>query len=466
MKFANRQQELSRLRRLAQASKSALGVIWGRRRVGKTRLLIEWIEENQGLYYVADESAAPIQRKFMALALEAALPGFSDVEYPDWQSLLTRLGKDALARNWRGPLVIDEVPYLFAKTPELSSIFQKFIDHDAKKCGLIIVLSGSSQRMMQGTILDPSAPLYGRADEIIKLKPLLAGYTKDLSLNTAKEMLEFYAVFGGIPKYWELAENIPGTLGHKTEQLVLDPMGPLHEEPERLLKAESPSAIHLKPILDAIGLGAHRLSEVASRLGVPATNLSKATEQLIQLDLIEREVPYGSTVKNSKRTLYKIKDPFLRFWFQVVAPRRSLLSHVSAKSRIECFEEHLPRLAALLWEELCREAIPRLSSSWGKLYEPAGRFWHGKGPEWDILSQSHDQKHFLIGEAKWSSKAATPSWVQQQLEELMTKGIPPVQRQEKALIEYALFCPEFPQNFKAPQNVRLISVQEVLKALV
>ncbi len=466
MKFVNRHKELRRLERLFRSRKAGLAVIWGRRRVGKTRLLLEWTEKSKGVYFVADESSPSIQRKFFALALEQALPRFSDAEYPDWQSLFIRLARDARQAKWRGPIVIDELPYLISGSPELSSILQKFVDHEAKKANLVLVLCGSSRRMMQGAILDESAPLYGRADELIKLQPIAIGYMKEaLKLKTPRAIVEAYAIWGGIPRYWDLASKVDSNLHETIDRLVLDPMSPLNEEPQRLLYEESPPAIHLKPILDAIGLGANRLSEVASRMGEPATALGRPIERLIELDLIQREVPYGMDLENSKKTLYKIKDPFLRFWFKVVASRRSLFSQVSPSVRHQWLKEELPGLFATAWEELCRAAVPILSEGWEAIHEPAGRFWQGQGPEWDILSQSPDGRYFLIGEAKWIEKKPSAQWIRKTIQELKNKGIPPIKRHPHAHLHYVLFLPEKPKQLSLPPDVRIIDAKAVIAAL-
>jgi len=466
MRFVNRHKELERLGRLAKSRSAGVAVIWGRRRVGKTRLLLEWTSQNRGVYFVADESASSIQRKFFSMALEEALPGFAGVEYPDWPSLFLRLAREAIQAKWRGPIVIDELPYLLSGSPELPSVLQKFIDHEAKKAGLILVLCGSSQRMMQGAILENSAPLYGRADELIKLSPIAIGYMKKaLKLRTPRDIVEAYAVWGGIPRYWELAEKAAGNLFENIDRLVLDPMGPLSEEPQRLLLEESPPAAHLRPILDAIGLGANRLSEVAGRIGEPVGSLSRLIERLVELDLIQREIPYGVDPENSKKTLYKIKDPFLRFWFKIVAPRRSIFSQVSSRIRHQWLREGLPALFSITWEELCRLAIPSLSQHWSSSYEQAGRFWQAQGPEWDVLAQSSDGSHFLIGEVKWTEKKPSVQWINQTIQELKGKGIPPIKRHPKAQLHYVLFVPEKPKQIALPSDVTLVEAKEVIAAL-
>ena len=110
MRFLNRDDEKSRLDRFARGRDGGLAVVWGRRRIGKTRLLLEWCASRKGAYAVADQSAADIQRRHIADALDEALPGFAAAEYPSWDALLNRLAADARARSWRGPVVFDEFP--------------------------------------------------------------------------------------------------------------------------------------------------------------------------------------------------------------------------------------------------------------------------------------------------------------------------------------------------------------------
>ncbi len=467
MKFTNRYKEMQRLDRLASLPEGGLAVIWGRRRVGKSRLLLEWCRKYKGVYYTADESSASVQRKYLAIAIDQVLPGFAAVEYPDWRTLFLRLARDAITARWNGPLVLDELPYLISTTPELPSILQKFIDNEAKQANFIIALSGSSQRMMQGAILDASAPLYGRAQELIKLGPISVSYLGEaLNVTNPIEIIESYAIWGGIPRYWELVANRGAEFLETIDSIVLDPMGQLFDEPNRLLLEEAPSAISLRPILDAIGLGAHKLSEIAGRIGQQATSLGRPMHRLIELDLVEREIPYGMEEQNSKRALYKIKDPFLRFWFEIVASQRSVLAQTTSFNRKKMLQKVLPSLFALMWEELCRQAIPLLSQIWGdEHFGVAGRYWHGNGPEWDMLAETYDRSHLFIAEAKWTKKAPSASWVSQTVRELKAKGIPPIGCRKECTISYGLFIPEKPQNLEYQPDVRIIDAQEVLAAL-
>lgn len=444
-------------------------MLWGRRRVGKTRLLLEWVRRKAGVYFVADQSAAPLQRRALAEALGSRLPGFADVVYPDWSSLLSRAAVEAARLNWRGPLVLDEFPYLVDAAPELPSVLQRWLDHEAAKSKLVAAISGSSRRMMQGLILDRSAPLFGRAVEAFRLLPLEPGYLLQAFPGlTPAEAVSYYATWGGVPRYWELMSALGShSLDEAVDALVLDPRGPLHLEPDRLLLEEMPPAMALRPLLEIIGLGAHRLTEMAGRLGTPVTSLSRPMARLLELDLVRRETPFGETEKGGKRSLYRIDDPFFRMWYRVVAPRRAVFAQALPETRIALWRKYQEELVAEEWENLGRRAVPLLKK--GPLAKfgpwlPAGRWWRGQGPEWDIVSLSLDGKHLLLGEAKWRRKTAGVRLLTQAAQDLSAKGIPEGLSKPGITVHPVLFFPD-PARERAGAGTLVLGAQEVLGAL-
>ena len=255
MKFIDRQAEMQRLDMLAGRAEGGLAVIWGRCRIGKTRLLLEWCRRHEGSYAVADQSAPPVQRAYLAQALSVRFTTLAEATYPDWPSLLRRIAHEAQAAAWRGPLVFDEFPYWVGACAELASQFQRWIDGEARQAGLCVAIAGSSQRMMQGLVLDASAPLYGRAAELMEIRPLGAGFLPEgLKIRDPVSCVRSYAIWGGVPRYWELAEPYGTDLERAVDQCILDPLGPLHREPDRLLLEEQPPAAACRPILDVIGM--------------------------------------------------------------------------------------------------------------------------------------------------------------------------------------------------------------------
>jgi hypothetical protein len=462
MRFIDRQEELTRLDRLAASEAGGLAVIYGRRRIGKTRLLVEWSSRSEGLYTVADQTTVDIQRRYVADAVAERLRGFGDVEYPDWRALLDRIARESAAIGFRGPLVLDELPYLVASSPELPSVLQRWLDHEARAAKLVVAVAGSSQRMMQGLVLAGDAPLYGRAREILDVGPLDPYYLGEIfHPDGGIELVQIHAAWGGVPRYWELAADLMGDLRSRIEALVLDPLGPLHREPDRLLTEELPSALETRPVLDAIGAGAHRISEIAGRVGRAATSLWRPLDRLIGMGLVRREVPFGESEKKSRRSLYEIDDPFVRFWFRVVAPHRGQLAAGSRQSRYAVLDRFWDELVAQAWEELCRKRLPRVevSSLGGAPWGPAARWWHGNAPEWDVVSESIDGRRLLLGEAKWSFRPFDPSGLERALRELASKPPPTLpSRFSKHEVVRALFVPEVSGIFTGSDDVAGIVV--------
>ena len=458
MEFIDRNEEMARLDR-AFANSRGFVALWGRRRVGKSRLLTEWVRRNDALYTVADRSAAPVQRRYLASALATRFPGFNEVAYPDWRALLQRLDREAASQGWQGPLIIDELPYLVAAEPAILTVLQNWLDAPERKVAL--VTSGSSVRMMHGAVLDSGAPLYGRATEAFAVRPLQAGYLADVFPQaTPRELVSAYSVWGGMPRYWELAEPFGNSLDRAVDALVLDPSGPLHGEPDRLLQAEVPAATALRPLLDIIGNGAHRVSEIAGRIGRPASSLAAPLAALVEMGLVRREIPFGSHPKSGKRSLYQIADPFLRFWFRVVAPNRSLLADAPGETRLMVWRRQRAQLEAFAWEELCRMAVPHLHRVVPAIAElgpfgPGQRYWRGNDPELDIVARSVATPSLLVGEAKWDAVGARRAATA-----LALGSLPLGDAQAHGF----LFAPDAPRGSETPGNA-VIDASMVLAAL-
>ena len=462
MQFLGRRDEIERLTR-AFRDGGGFAAVWGRRRVGKSRLLLEFVRRHGGLYAVADESAPPIQRRYLAEAVASRFPGFADVIYPDWRALLERLSLEADRAGYRGPVVIDEIPYLLASEPALAGVLQNWLDRPGRNLGLIV--SGSSQRTMQDAVLNASAPLYGRTSEALALRPLRPGYLADaFPCDRHRSLVEMYAAWGGMPRYWELAAPYGSDLDAAVNALALDPAGPLHLEPDRLLRDEMPSAMALRPLLDAIGAGAHRAGEIAARVGRPASSLSKALSWLVELGLVRREIPFGSHPRSGKRSLYRISDPFLRLWFRVVAPHRAALAEAPPETRLEYWKRHRAGLVAYAWEELCRMAVPTLHRCDVPLarcgpFEPAQRYWRGSAPVRDVVARSADGRRILVGETTWSSRAPPRAGAPSRWD---VSGLPGAAGREAV---HAWFVPEAGCGADRAAGAHVVTADTVLAAL-
>ncbi len=472
MFFVNRLEELARLDRLAVSDEGGLAVVYGRRRVGKTRLLLEWTERHGGLYTVADQSTPDLQRRYFAEAVAQRLANFAEVEYPDWRALFSRLAREAKSSGWKGPLILDELPYLVLASPELPSVLQRWIDHEARDARLTVAVAGSSQRMMQGLVLAGNAPLFGRAREILDLQPLSPRHLPDaFPTGDASTWIDLYTAWGGIPRYWELALGAGHDVADQIETLVLDPLGALHREPDRLLLEEVPSALEVRPLLEAIGAGAHRVSEIAGRLGRPATSMARPLDRLLGLGLVRRETPFGEGEKSGKRAVYKIADSLTRLWFRSVAPYRAQLAAGTPASRRQLLARFWDPLRAEAWEDLCRLLLPRIyeKSSLGALgpWGPAHRWWQGEAPEWDVISESIDGERLLVGEVKWSAKPFDRRALAQAIGELAARPAPPLPPRYASLnVVRTLFVPEIAGRARpeSPEGLILVTLADLFES--
>jgi uncharacterized protein len=411
MPFVDRTAELERLRAAFRARGTSLACVYGRRRVGKSRLVTEALMACPSVYYLADERDARLQLRALAQEIDRLVPGFARVEYPDWDALLDRWATSAPSG---AVLAIDELPYLVAAAPELPSILQRRIDRGT--AGSHWLLCGSSQRMMHGIVLDAAAPLYGRAAEIIKVEPLAPPFLAGaLGLRRAEDVVASFATWGGIPRYWELALGKP--LASAQRDLVLDRLGVLHEEPTRLLHDELRETMQAHSILSLIGQGCHRLSEIAGRMAKPATSLSRPVAMLVDLGLIKRELPFGEHPRRSKRARYRIADPFIRYWYRFVEPNRSLLQS-GQMDRVQdaaAWRTHL----AEVWEDIVRDSVPQIETD-GTRWGPAQAWW-GRTTAGDaeidvVAADPDDPQRLLVGEVKLAIAAREVPRLQQQLE--------------------------------------------------
>jgi uncharacterized protein len=399
--FVDRQKEMVRLKRILDSNDAAFLVVYGRRRIGKSTLL-QKIIGNKDIYYCADQRNSSLQIASLAEEIARIIPGFSDAEYPSWKALLSSLiSRVPHSVN----LVLDEFPYLVQMSPELPSILQKLIDEKPK---IKIVICGSSQRMMQGLVLDSSAPLYGRAEEIIKLHSLEIGWIQKALDLSALKSIEAYSIWGGVPRYWELAKKYKNQ-EQALKDLVFDRNGVLHEEPSRLLIDDMQSTVQANSLLLLIANGCHKISEIAARIQIPSTSLGRPLSNLIDLGYVKRELPFGENLKSTKRTLYKINDPFLLFWYRFVQQNKSLLERNLIDEVYAEFEKKFSMHVSEVWEDLARESTARLNIG-GISWKPAQRWWghgkDGKAMEIDVVAESFDRKMLLFGEAKWEENSS------------------------------------------------------------
>ncbi|HOU01872.1 MAG TPA: ATP-binding protein [Candidatus Cloacimonadota bacterium] len=452
--FVNREEEISRLKRVMDAGESKLVIIYGRRRCGKSTLLKKLMSSSM-IYFAADMREKALQIKALSIRIDAMIPGFSVPMYPDWDSLFRSLNN---ALKSRIALIIDEFPYLVKNSPELPSVLQNIYD-DKAHSNFTFILCGSSQMMMHGLVLDANAPLYGRADEILKIQPMSVAHLRKYLGISADEAVTEYSIWGGVPRYWEIRKS-SGSLEDALSEHVINQYGLLTDEPERLFSDEIRTSVQAFTLLSLIGSGSHRLSELAGRIGKPATHLSNALAFLTELRYIRREIPFGESLRSTKKSIYRINDPFLNFYFTFVVPDKSRIELGHRTRVLKDIKKRMELYVSSEWEELCRQSVPGLKM--GEEFGPASRWWgkglDGKPLEVDIVSESYDKTKIIVGEVKWNKKGDLSGAAK----ELMRKtDLLPFRKNYEVIP--VLFVRNKPERITG--NIRIFSPDEVVEAL-
>ena len=378
MEFVNREKELRELDKAA--NHGGLLVMFGRRRVGKTRLLRQWLQPRDGLYSQAIEAQRDLQIQQVFADLSPQLE--TQLVPKTWPELFEILTLQK--RRW--VLCLDEFPYLTAVDASLPSQLQKWLDHSLPR-GCLLIVAGSSTRMMNDLFLHRAAPLYGRARKLLHVQPMdYPAFCDACHLRPGDlDSFDKFACVGGIPKYWEFVESGQDAVA-LAESLYFDYAPYMEQEPQRLLRDEGVAGLNAVAVLEAVGRGAERPSEIASQLGTAQTNLSRLLPQLLDASILTRELPFGESMRSTKKVLYRIQDPTMRFWFRVYSPHQSRWRTYDATEKRKLIHDH----AATVFEDVCRTRFPG-----------AQRYWESN-VELDLVAPDpDDRRRLLVAEVKW-----------------------------------------------------------------
>lgn len=405
MRFIDRTNELETLAKEYQREAASLVVVYGRRRVGKTELIRHFIQDKPALYFLATEEAEAMNRE----AFQRQVADFLDSDLlrgaviDRWELLFQQLMM--AAGDERLVIVIDEFQYIGKSNPAFLSVFQRVWDTILSKGNVMVILCGSLVSMMMSQTLNYDAPLYGRRTAQIRLRPIKFSHYHeffDIELSV-EELVKRYSLTGGVPKYIEMFQHT-----HDLEEAIrsslLNPSSYLFDEPNFLLQKEVTDIGSYFSILRIIAAGNHKSSKIATLLQQKQTNLPRYLKVLIDLDLLEREVPVTeANPDKSKKGLYQIRDNFIRFWFQFIYPNRSYLEMGHTEVVMERLAKNfIDSQVSFVYEQICQEKLWELSAQ-GKLpglLERVGRWWDN-AHEIDVVGISEADNLLVLGECKF-----------------------------------------------------------------
>ena len=403
-RFVDREQETETLQSEYNRDGSALVVLYGRRRVGKTTLISEFIKDKNALFFLASEEAEAQNRNAfkekVAEFIDSDLLRSADIK--SWDVLFKSIMDTPFES--KPVIVLDEFQYLGKANHAFPSVFQRIWEEILKDKSVMVILCGSLISMMESQTLAYGSPLYGRRTAQIRLQQIPFGYYHDFFPGKSRrELIEMYAVTGGVPKYIELFSE-SRDIYSAIQKCVLNRSGYLYDEPHFLLQQEVTEVGSYFSIIKAIAAGNSKLSAISAVLEIKATGLTKYLKTLIDLDILEREVPITEdNPEKSKRGLYKIKDNYLRFWFAFVYPNMSFIESGHSRVVMNKIKKSLvPNHIAFVYEDVCKERMWELNADnvWPFNFTKLGRYWDAK-TEIDIAALDLEGKNLILGECKY-----------------------------------------------------------------
>lgn len=401
MEFINREKELAFLEEKWREKKPQLIILWGKRRIGKTELVKQFIKDKPHIYFLSESIGESDQLKRFSSSVgqffkESLLEtrGFGG-----WEESF-RYVKE---KNPRLVLVIDEFPYLIQSNTGIPSLFQKGWDEYWSKSNIYLILLGSSMAMMETEVLGYRAPLYGRRTGQWRVDPMTFESAGEFRKGKDfEDKLLHFSVAGGVPAYWlqfSPEKDFIKNLGDH----VLKKGQMLYDEVEFILREELREPRYYFSLLQAIAQGKQKLSEIVNATGISQPTANKYLTVLSELKIVIRDVPVTEEKPlKSKRGLYRMRDEFFQFWFKFVFPNRAEIELDKIENVLNRIEKDLPQYISFIYEKVAVETVWKYMDRFSPLTS-VGRWWD-KNEEIDIVGINKDLNSILFGEVKWSEK--------------------------------------------------------------
>ncbi len=418
-KFIGRNPELDMLEAAFASKRSGFIPVYGRRRVGKSELILRFMKDKPGIYYLGGQSPSGLQvREFLVEAARALnMPLLAELGVGDWRKALTTVVEQwALAHpGSKLVLALDEFQWIASSEPGLIADLQHAWDRQWKNSAkVLLLLCGSYIGFMEREVLGQSSPLFGRRTAQIHLRPF--GYLEAAEFHPRWSLIDrarAYFLVGGLPQYLLCLDDRLSVRSNICRNL-LDEYAPLFHEPTFLLREELREVAPYHAILFAIASGSSTARMIAEATGLPERNLHYYLRQLFDLDYVQRRYPLDGQRANPKRLRFAIRDPLLRFWFRFVFPNTSIIR--SAGPSRAFAERVAPSLDAWFgngFEHLCREALPLIYAHEGVAagFE-VGEYWSSK-TQIDVVGL-RDDNWTDLGECKWGA-ARSPAALEVEL---------------------------------------------------
>ena len=469
--FINREQEIESLEQMYRSGNAEFFVLYGRRRIGKTKLLLQFCKNRHSIYFLASQQKEHDQLQQLKQVAQHVIddPLLQNIAFNDWETALIYFAQKS--QQERLILVLDEFQYLCEDNAALPSLIQRFWDLHGKNSNLFLILCGSQVSFMEREVLAERSPLYGRRTGQLQLMPLsYRDSGRFFSEYTHRDKLIIYGVLGGIPAYLNRFANRSSpnsqevskrTIEQHIKEEFLTPQGYLFDEANFLLRMELREPRSYASILHTIANGSTKLNEISQRVQMEQTKTNKYISVLRDLGMVKRITPITERApQKSRKGLYKLADNYLNFWYRFIQPSRSLIESGNADLVYrEIIEPNLPDYMGGVFEDVCRQYVKRYWQEKLKIApKRIGAHW-GSEIEIDVLTENIDGSHW-IGECKWWEAPVGENVLNRLIEKVSKLPIPWQQNPRYVLFSAGGFTDTLRQRAES-ENVILIALSDL-----
>jgi AAA+ ATPase superfamily predicted ATPase len=453
--FIDRERELSLLNERSGSNRAEFIVIYGRRRIGKSELIDQFIKNN-GIRLLAREESKTLQLRIFAQKLGEF---FGDelmrkTEFTGWDGFFEYLSGKA---DERIIIAIDEFPYLIKEDPAIPSILQDYWDTKLKETNIFLILCGSSISMMESKVMGYKSPLYGRRTGQLLLKQIRFIHTLEYIKNFERAV-EFYSVFGGTPAYI-METNPEKDIFTNIENNILREDSFLYRDVEFVLRQELTEPRYYFSILLSIAKGNHRIGLIANDTGLSISIVNKYLSVLNDLQLVYRRVPVTESYK-SRKGMHFLADNLFDFWFRFVYPDMEEIEKGKGAMVVQGIKPQFNQYVGKHFENIVQDILEVLNER--ELlpfrFTKIGKWWH-KEKEIDVVALNEKNKDVIFCECKWRDNVNAPEIIRNLREKA---GFVPVGSEKEY---YMVFAKSFRKRTEE-EDVILYDIEDMKRLLM
>jgi len=415
--FIGRDRELNTLQELYEKDGFGMSVIYGRRRIGKSTLIVEFLKDKKSIFYTATKVGKEKNLELFSKQVLTVLdPAFEDAVFSSVEAVF-----DIITQKMPDEkliLVIDELPYWAEKDEALLSVMQKYIDTKWNQKNLMIILCGSALSFMENKVLSEKSPLFGRRDSQIRLETFsyreAALFVPDYSVE---DKAICYGITGGVAKYLSLIDG-GKSLDDNIKKLFFRPDGYLYDETRNLLTQEFSDITLVNNVIEQVASGENTVNGIAGKVGEKEPTVLYTLEKLIRVGLVEKKKCLTEE-KNKKKTQYVLKDYMFKFWYDFIPKAHSVIEMGQGDLYYEkAVKPKLHSFMGSIFEEMCRyytleqgiqgrfdSFLTQVGSWWGveQVENQIGERVQ-QSADIDVLAISETDKTAVVGECKFRNE--------------------------------------------------------------